>query len=265
MVQVSVVDPSGASAFRKCEVHQLEVRDDPSMVRNDSQKDAKGLVTIPPPAENVSSSSPTDVEVTTVDFCPVVPKQTETSSGDMGARLQPSKDRHAGQKKPTSVMYIIPIQAHHKAHRTAEHSCEAAGQSGQDMRSRNPILRSHSTPAADRPERNVNVKGSRPTSAKVSFARTKDSSQSAEMLSEGKAPIATIKDKVRTVAQDRTHASMQLLMRYAKELEGKRLRNERLRQKNSLHFGYQALRWMAISHSVIFVCASVIVLALVKG
>ncbi|KAJ9107454.1 hypothetical protein QFC21_000907 [Naganishia friedmannii] len=243
---------------RKCEVHLLEVNE-PSSNSNDAEKDR----TKSPSPHAISPFSPADAEVT-LDLCAVVPKQTETPE-DPNVISHTSSHRHTNQKKHTSVMYLIPIEATKRGYRTSGRRCNAVPQAVSEVKSRKTILRTHSTPApTDRVERIVNVKETSPSSAKVSFVPdVKASSQSLETQSEGK--VLVINDKGRTIGQDQTHASMQLLMRYTKELEGKRLRNERLRQKNSLHFGYQAIQWMAISHSVMFVCASVVILVLVKG
>lgn len=259
---------SWAFTNRTCEVRVLDATELLSINRPDSEKEATDLVVNPPPIEEVSSlTSPADVEVT-VDLCPVVPKQTETM-GNPSLVSQTPRHRHTSSKKPTSVMYLIPIDAHHRGargHRTPGHASEASPQNGSDSTNRRTILKSQTPAPADRSERMV--KDTAPSSTQVRFATDAKAavSQRVGKQSEGKVLPATINDKGRTAAtQDQTHASMQLLMRYTKEMEGKRLRNERLRQKNSLHFGYQALRWMAISHSVTFICATVIVLALVKG
>lgn len=248
-----------------CKVHLLEVNE-PSANKNNSEKDVKEIATDLPPVHEVSPHSPPPAEVI-VDLCPVVPRQTE-SSGHPGSRSQAARHRQSNQKKPSSIMYLIPVEAHRsRQHRTIVRKDEATSHADPDSncKGRRTILRSQSTPALiDRSEKFGSGREASQPAAKVSFAAdTKPVSQSIAKQSEGK--VLLINDNGRTVAHDQIHASMQLLMKYTKELEGKRLRNERLRQKNSLHFGYQALRWMAISHSVVFICASVIILALLKG
>ncbi|KAJ9110450.1 hypothetical protein QFC19_001576 [Naganishia cerealis] len=214
------------------------------------------------PVLKLSTPSPTDLEVT-VQLCPSVPKQKRTPE-NVDASTQGVR-RHSSQKRLATLMYLVPIEAHNRHLRIASPSgnSEATSHSDLSARSRKPILRSQSMTAP--PSKVEKIRNNDPSKAKVSFSpNVKFDGQSSGKQADGKIHVAK-QGSSRVSGSGQLDASMQLLMRYNKELEGKRLRNERLRQKNSLHFAHQTIRWIAISHSVIFVCASIVVLALVMS
>ena len=59
--------------------------------------------------------------------------------------------------------------------------------------------------------------------------------------------------------------TIQLQLRHAKETEGRRMKSERLRQKNVLRFAEKSIRCMAIAHVVSLGCVAIAVIAVLKA
>lgn len=55
--------------------------------------------------------------------------------------------------------------------------------------------------------------------------------------------------------------TIQLQLRHAKETEGRRMKSERLRQKNALRFAEKSIRCMAITHAVTLGFVAIVVIA----
>jgi hypothetical protein len=120
-------------------------------------------------------------------------------------------------------------------------------------------------PCSHRSSSTTQPRSSSTSARKVSFAP--DDAKSSSLSSAHANPN-------KLVPSSRSHSThpagavfgaMQLQMRYVKETEGRRMKSERLRQKNALLFAERSMRWMAISQVVTLAFVAVVAIAVLKG
>jgi hypothetical protein len=123
----------------------------------------------------------------------------------------------------------------------------------------------HAEPCSHRPSLATQPRSSSTSSRKVAFAPddAKPSSLSAAHANQSKLVPSSRSHSTHPAAA--VFGAMQLQMRYVKETEGRRMKSERLRQKNALLFAERSMRWMAISQAVTLAFVAVVAIAVLKG
>lgn len=123
----------------------------------------------------------------------------------------------------------------------------------------------HAQPCSHRPSSTTQPHPSSTSTRNVSFAPdiAKTASSPSSHANQSKSVPSSRSHPLQSAGA--VFGAMQLQMRYVKETEGRRMKSERLRQKNALHFAERSMRWMAISQAVTLAFVAVVAIIVLKG